>query len=250
MDAAVAFYEGLFGWRADEAGDPEETGGYRMFRKDDKVVAGVGPLQAEGQPTVWTTYVASDDADETARKAEAAGGTVMVAPFDVLDAGRMSIIVDATGAVFGVWQPKRHPGAELFNEHGSLTWNELATRDPEGATRFYADVFGWEPRTREILGVPYTWFFNGRRGIAGMRQMTDEWPQGIQPHWMPYFQVDDADAAAARATELGGGVGVPVTDIPPGRFAVLFDGPRAHFSILEPNEEARRVARTPEGVPV
>src|SRR3954470_3527687 len=122
VDAAVDFYGGLFGWQADEAGDPAETGGYRMFRNADRAVAGVGPLQSDQQPPLWTTYIATEDADETARKVQGAGGTVLMPPFDVLDAGRMAIFADPAGAVFGVWQPGQHTGAELFNEPVSLTW--------------------------------------------------------------------------------------------------------------------------------
>jgi predicted enzyme related to lactoylglutathione lyase len=247
---AVRFYEGLFGWQAEEPGEAEDTGGYRMLRKDGKLVAGIGPLQIDEQPTAWTTYIASDDADETASRAESVGGTIVVAPFDVFDAGRMAVLADPTGAAFGVWQPKEHHGAELFNEPGSVIWNELATRDSEAAAAFYGELFGWTTRDREMgSGVPYKYFFNGVRGIAGMIQMNERWPASIPPHWMPYFAVESAAQAAVRAGELGGGAGVPPTTIPPGQFAVLFDPARAHFSILEPTEESRRVMQTPEGVP-
>jgi predicted enzyme related to lactoylglutathione lyase len=218
-----------------------------MFRSGGRIVAGVGPLQSEQQPSVWTTYVGTDDADAIARKVEAAGGTVMLAPFDVLDAGRMGLFADPAGAVFGVWQPGRHTGAEVFNEPVSLTWNELNTRDPEGAKEFYAQVFGWDARSPE--GVPYAWLFNGVRGIAGMRVMGDEMPARVPPHWMTYFAVADTDAIVAAAPGLGGTVHVPPTDIPPGRFAMLTDPAGAPFSIVALSEGARQVAATPEGVP-
>jgi predicted enzyme related to lactoylglutathione lyase len=49
---------------------------------------------------------------------------------------------------------------------------------------------------------------------------------------MVYFAVEDTDAAAGRAVELGGTVSVPPTDIEPGRFAVLGDPQGAVFSVL------------------
>jgi hypothetical protein len=204
VDASVAFYGDLFGWEATEAGPAEETVGDRMFSQHGEWVAGVGPLQGEEQPPVWTTYIATGDADETARRAEEAGGTVLAPPFDVMDAGRMAIIQDPTGAVFGVWQAGGHKGAGLFNEPVSLTWNELRTRDLATGERFYSDVFGWEPRERDIGGVTYTQFFNGIRAIGGMLAMTGQWPAEVPPHWDLYFTVGDVrDRAADRGGTRG-----------------------------------------------
>jgi uncharacterized protein len=250
VDAAIEFYAQLFAWTAQEAGDPEETGGYWMFRSNDRLVAGVGPLQSEGQPPVWTTYVATDDADETAGKVTAAGGTVLVQPFDVMDAGRMAVLMDPTGAVFGVWQPRQHTGAEVFNEPVSLTWNELATRDTDAAERFYAEVFGWTTRTPEMGVLQYTWFFNGVRGIAGMRHMGEESPAGVPSHWLTYFTVADTDETVSRVESLGGSVHVPATDVPPGRFAVLADPAGAAFGVMRPTDDQERAAKAPEGVQV
>ena len=70
-DASRAFYGELFGWTADEPGPVEETGGYAMFRKDGKLVAGVGPLQDDSQPVVWSTYVSTDDLDGAHRSGRA-----------------------------------------------------------------------------------------------------------------------------------------------------------------------------------
>src|SRR3954454_22300655 len=110
VDGAARFYDELLGWETFEPGDAEETGGYRMFTVRGKQVAGLGPVQQDGQPPAWTTYIASSDAEETARKAGEAGGQGFMPPVDVMDAGRMTIIADPTGAVFGVWQAGRHTG--------------------------------------------------------------------------------------------------------------------------------------------
>src|SRR4051794_4673192 len=97
VDASVRFYGELFGWEAGEAGPVEETGGYRVVAKGGPLGAGLGPLQQEGQPPAWTTYIATADADDPAARATDAGGQVFFPPFDVLDAGRMTLIADATG---------------------------------------------------------------------------------------------------------------------------------------------------------
>ena len=100
-----------------------------MFTKEGKQVAAGSPPQQEGMPSHWTTYLASDDVDATAGKVREAGGTVLMDPFDVFDSGRMTVAQDPTGAVFGIWQAGEHHGAELANEPGSFTWNEVQTPD-------------------------------------------------------------------------------------------------------------------------
>src|SRR3954471_13961740 len=126
-DASAAFYRELMGWTATEPGAVEETGGYRMFEQGGKTVAGLMGHMQEGQPTFWATYISVADADETAEKVKAAGGSVMVEPMDVMDLGRMAVYSDPAGAVFGVWQPKAFAGADLVNEPNALCWNEVLT---------------------------------------------------------------------------------------------------------------------------
>lgn len=230
MAASKAFYQGLFGWEGDTAPQPE-AGGYTMFRLGDKHVAGVGPA-FEGQPPAWATYVTVASADETANVAVEAGGRVLMGPLDVLDVGRMAVLLDPVGAPISIWEARAFPGAQLVNEPNAMCWNELATRDIEAAKAFYGRVFGWEGTTREYGGSTYTEFMLGGVPVAGMIGMNDQWPAHVPSHWMVYFAVDDTDATASRAAELGGSVSVPPTDIPPGRLAVLNDPQGAVFSVI------------------
>ena len=234
VDASVAFYGGLLGWDASEPGPVQETGGYRMFTLRDKAVAGVGPCQDPAQPTVWTTYLAADDADAVAAKVPGAGGRVVMPPMDVMDAGRLAVFTDSVGAAFGIWQAGRHRGAQLVNEPGTMAWNELATREVEPATAFYSAVFGLGSEPWEGSGdTPYTvWTVDGTV-VGGVIQMDETWPEGVPPHWMAYFAVDDADATAARAKELGGNNPVAPFDAPGvGRIAVLTDPHETHFAVI------------------
>ena len=148
VDASARFYGGLFGWEVEAAGTPEETGGYAMFKLRGRNVAGVGPIMQEGQPPVWSTYVSTDDADAAVARAQQAGGAVIVEPMQVMDAGRMAFVAHPSGGYVGLWEPARHIGAELVNEPGALDWNELHTRDVDGAKGFYSALFGWIPPTR------------------------------------------------------------------------------------------------------
>jgi uncharacterized protein len=239
LDAAARFYGGLFGWEAAEADPAGETGPYRMFTLGGRNVAGLGPVESEGQPPMWTTYVAVADADATAAAIDEAGGFLAMEPFEVMDAGRMAVLRDPAGAVLALWEPRAHRGADVVNEPGSLCWTELATRDVRGARAFYGAVFGWEAETRAFGDTTYTeWKLDGRT-IAGMNEMDDRWPADVPPHWSVCFAVSDTDRSTERAVDLGGRVGIPPADTPVGRFAVLNDPHGAVFSIIH-------LARPPE----
>ena len=233
-DASRAFYGELFGWTADEPGPVEETGGYAMFRKDGRLVAGVGPLRSEGQPVAWSTYISTDDLDGLTERAKAAGATVMVEPMQVMDAGRLAFFMHGAGGVIGAWEPGRHKGAELVNEPGSLTWNELHTRDIAGAKAFGEAVFGWTAAEWDMGTGVYMIFNVGENGVAGATDVPPGVPEGIPPHWMTIFAVDDADAAVAKVRELGGSVMMEPMDAEGvGRFAIVADPQGAMFGVLK-----------------
>jgi hypothetical protein len=233
VDASAGFYGALFGWEVEAAGPPEETGGYGMFKLGDKLVAGVGPLMQEGQPAVWSTYVATDDADAAVARAKEAGGVAIVEPMDVMDAGRMAVVTHPAGGFIGVWQAGRHTGAQIVNEPGALTWNELQTRDPDGAKAFYSALFGWTPEDQEMGDFTYTVFNLGDQGIAGAMPMPPGVPDEVPAYWLVYFAVEDCDASAAKAQELGATQMFAPMDIPGvGRFAVLTDPHGTAFAVI------------------
>ncbi|HKE79456.1 MAG TPA: VOC family protein [Solirubrobacteraceae bacterium] len=227
VDASARFYGELFGWDLVSAGPVEETGGYGMFKLRGRSVAGVGPLMQEGQPQVWSTYVSTDDADAVAARATEAGGTVIVEPMDVMDAGRMAFVVHPAAGAIGVWQPGRTIGAELVNEPGAVGWSELHTRDVDGAKGFYSAVFGWTPQPFGDTG--YTIFQLGDQPVAGMQPMSDDAPAS----WLTYFEVGDCDATVAKAQELGGSEAWPAMEMEGvGRFAGLADAHGIQFAVV------------------
>ena len=251
-EAAVPFYSGLFGWEFEDVMPPDSPGKYFIGRIRGGDVAAVGS-QPEGAPpmAVWNTYIWVDSADDAAAKVKAAGGNVVMEPFDVMDAGRMAVCSDPEGAVFCVWQAKAHKGAQVVNEHGSLNFNGLNTRDVESAKAFYGSVFGWG--TLDLGGGADMWTLPGycdflEQSDPGVRGRMEEGgaPAGFedavaainpigddQPdtpaHWSVTFGVDDADATAERASELGGRVVVPPFDAPWIRTTVIADPQGATF---------------------
>jgi predicted enzyme related to lactoylglutathione lyase len=244
-EAALGFYTGLFGWEFENVLPAEAPGQYFIGRLHGGDVAAVGSIpESMPQLAMWNTYIWVESADETAAKVRDAGGSVVMEPFDIMDFGRMAVFADPEGAVFCVWHAKEHRGARVVNEHGSLNFNGLNTRDVDAAKSFYGSVFGW---TTLALSAGEMWTLPGygdhlERDNPGLRkQMADMGgPVGFEdvvasinpigddqpdtpPHWSVTFGVDDAHATAAKATELGGTVVVPPLDVPWSRLTVIRD---------------------------
>ncbi len=239
-EGAKAFYGGLFGWEADDRPIPD-GGVYSMMEISGEAVAAIQqkPPQQDALPPYWFSYITVASADETAAAAKDAGGNVHMEPFDVMELGRMSVVMDPTGGTFGIWEPKERIGATLVNDPGSLTTNELATNDVAKATEFYERVFGWSMTPIDTGGAPPYWGIGhdgaaaGRNG--GMRELAPEQQEaGIPPHWMPYFAVSSADETVARVSDGGGTVLFGPIDLPTGaRIGVVADPQGAPFGIFE-----------------
>jgi predicted enzyme related to lactoylglutathione lyase len=237
IPAASTFYGTVFGWRAEPIDDPN-AGGYTMLTLDGRTVAALGPQQNPGAP-YWTTYVSVEDADKTTEIAQNAGGSVLAPVMDVFDAGRMAVLADPTGAAFAIWQPGTMKGADVTGVPGSYCWTELTSRDPETATRFYGEVFGWDAHSGEMAEMAYTEFKNGDRSVAGMMPAPAELPAEVPSYWMPYFEVTDTDKTVTDATALGASVMVPAQDVPTvGRFAILRDPQGAVFGVIKTEPRA------------
>ena len=243
VEASEAFYRDLFGWEIPELPNSAEMGGYRRAKKDGKDVAGVMPRMQDGQPCVWATYVSVADATATAAQIGEAGGQTIAEVMDVAGLGKMGVFTDPTGAAFGIWEPGTFAGAELVNEDGSFGWNELGTRDVDAARGFYGNVFGWSVEEQDMgeMGTYHVWK-GGEDSRGGMMDITGRVPDEVPNHWLVYFTVPDADAAAEAAKANGGEVTFGPIDIPVGRFAMIQDPHGANFAVMAPTEETRHEA--------
>jgi uncharacterized protein len=251
-EGALDFYSGLFGWEFEDVMPPGSEGKYFIARLRGGEVAAVGSIpEAAPKVAMWNTYIWVESADETAGKVRDAGGGVVMEPFDVMDAGRMAVVTDPQGAAFCVWQAKENKGARIVNEHGTLNFNGLNTRDVDGAKAFYGSVFGWT--TLALPGGVEMWTLPGygdhlESFQPGLRKQVKEvgGPEGFEdvvasinpipedqpdtpPHWSVTFAVDDADATASKATELGGDVVAPPFDAPWVRMTIIKDPQGATF---------------------
>ncbi|MER6199683.1 VOC family protein [Streptomyces sp. NPDC001586] len=242
VPAAAAFYGAVLGWDYESMGESEEMEG-GMFRKDGKIVAGLGKLTEEGARPAWMIYYSVADADAATRAVESAGGRVRVPPRDLDEWGRMAQYDDPLGGQFAVWQPGRDSGVQLVDEPGSLSWTELYTSDAAAAKEFYGGLFGWRFSDMPLPGGGGTYSLITPAGLpeermhGGLMELPEEHLAltGGRPYWHPVFAVDDCDAAVARVTGNGGSVQMGPEDAEGvGRLAVCLDPSNADFVLLAP----------------
>jgi predicted enzyme related to lactoylglutathione lyase len=239
-EGAKRFYGELFGWGAQDNEIPGGAGVYTMAKVDGSDVAGITaqPEQqrSAGVPPNWFSYVAVATADDSAERVKELGGQVHAGPFDVGEAGRMAVIADPAGAMFGLWQAGDAIGAGRVNEPGCLTWNELATNDPEGVQAFYTGLFGWTFEEARAEEGPRYWIIGHQGGASGqnggLRELTPQ-EEGVPPHWMPYFGTNSVDESLAKAEGIGGATVFPAMEVPAGKFAGVRDPQGAMFSLFE-----------------
>jgi uncharacterized protein len=243
---AMTFYGSLFGWDFVHA---EATGGeYVVAHVDGRAVAGIGTYPVLGDPRtpvtpVWSTFIRVESAAESAARAGSAGGHLLFGPLDAGPAGRGAVLLDPSGASFGVWEAGDRVGAQVVNEPCTWAMSALHTPDPAAATRFYKAMFGWNSQP-VAPAAPVTLFrldgYDGGessqgipRDVVAVMTAIEPVPDGpsIPPHWNVNLLVDDSDEAAARAVELGGRVLIAPMDTPGFRSAVLADPQGAAFSI-------------------
>jgi predicted enzyme related to lactoylglutathione lyase len=236
-EAAGAFYGELFGWQLRD----EHDNGYLLARLRGRVAAAVAPMPPGVDPPpapAWVTAVWVDSADEAAKAATGAGGSLLAEPFDG-PTGRLTVIADPSGAVLGAWEPALIKGAEVVNEPGAWAMSRLDTPDVDGAKEFYGTVFGWTNETFEMGDMSATMFrLPGYVGGEPEQPVSREVIAAMAPaagdaraRWGVDFWVHDVDAAARKAEELGGQVVAGPFDTPIGRSAVLADPAGATFSV-------------------
>jgi uncharacterized protein len=237
QSAALAFYRELFGW----TGEPnEEFGGYAVMRVGEHAVAGIAPRMPDMPPSppAWNTYFAVSDIDAVAEQIEKLGGTKFVGPDEVPGTGKLVFGTDPAGAPFGLWQAGPFPGFEAEGEHGRQCWFELETTQGGASADFYAALLGVEAQPiPEMNGTYWTLNLGGEPAGGVWQNPGNEAPAG-GPHWVPYFQVTDVDAAVATAVAAGASVTHEAMDSPYGRLAKLRDPLGAEFSVITPQQPA------------
>lgn len=234
-DTAVPkkFYSSLLGWTSKDM----DMGGmtYTIFQLDGKDIAGLYTLDPQHPiPPGWLSYVSVKNADKTANRVKELGGSVVLPPMDIPDVGKPALFNDLQNATFGIWQPGKHFGAQMFGEPGAMVWNELVTKDVKSAKDFYTTLFDWDTEEMKMERFVYTQFKVNGKGMAGMLPTPPD-AKGLPPVWTVYFAVEDCDKTAEKVQSLGGKIMKPPEDIPEvGRFAIFNDSQGAMFAVIRP----------------
>ena len=121
--------------------------------------------------------------------------------------------------------------------HGAFYWNELMTRDPEDAKRFYTAMLGWTFDTMPMDGGKTYWVakMNGEM-VGGFFDISAPEFEQLQESWVSYIAVDNVDDRATKATQSGAKLMKPAFDIPGvGRIAMLLDPGDAMIALITPS---------------
>jgi uncharacterized protein len=212
------------------------NGSGELHGRDVAAAYTLGPDQKEhGVPPHWMLYVAVENADSSAEKSAGLGAKILAPPFDVFDVSRMAVIQDPTGAVFAIWQAKRHHGIDVTSEECGFCWADLATTDPRKAADFYSQLFGWETEVSKNDPSGYLHILNKGSYIGGIPPVLEG--QG-PPHWLIYYQVSEIATLVERANSNGGKTYQPPFTVPDtGQIAVLADAQSAVFALFEPMQK-------------
>jgi len=224
LDGAAGrdFYAPLLGWGVQQW--PREHGDYLVCTLGERAVAGIDePTGPHAEvPTGWLVYFHVPDADACAERVTGAGGSILVAPTDIVGAGRYLMAFDPFGAVFGAWQPYGHPGSGAVNEPGAPSWTELwvPADDQPTAVAFYRTALGLTDDGASGL------LLAGGRPVAGVREAV-----GRASEWVPFFGIADLAAASDAAASGGAKVGDRVAT-PAGNAVVVVDPAGASVGLV------------------
>ena len=204
LAALKEFYSGVFSWTWDHG--PAETGYYSIARHRGRAVMGLGQMAATSGTIL--TYFSTDDAAGSVARAETLGATVIVEATPIMELGTMALVLDPTGVVHGLWQPREFHGFGALYEVNAPGWFDHVSADPAAAARYYGALTGHallepEPGLR-ILTNAEQWFasLSSPQVLAG------------QTHWNPVFLVESLAATRDAVVAHGGRVLVEEMPVP------------------------------------
>jgi uncharacterized protein len=230
---AQKFYSALFNWEIAEI--PMGPCTYRMIHCGPGPIGGI--VEEQNIPVAhWMPYLAVNDVDAAAKQVTGLGGSVCVPPTDIPNTGRFSVVGDPQGGYLSLYKGNpdsagADPDAMIF---GRVCWNELLTKDPVGAQKFYSALCGWQPENKD-MGPMGTYFIQklGDKQAAGMMKTPDP---NMPTAWLVYFGVEKLGDSTAKAKSLGATAmmeNVPIPEV--GAFSLLADPTGAVFALFEAN---------------
>ena len=252
-DAAAGFYTRVMPWKS----QPFAPGvPYTVFVADDtggRMVAGATRLGDDpgtsGTRPQWLGLVGSGDVDVTVAQAVARGARVVQPATDMPDVGRIAVLADPQGGLFGVYKPS-HERDTVDTPHGGYSWHEFAASELVSAFDFYQSLFGWQVLDRVPMGPMGEYLLYGRNGKqeGGMYAITAG--KGQHVGWLPYVSHHSVDEAARRTVAAGGQIANGPMDVPGGgRIAHLIDPQGVMFAVHSVKLALPAVAAKPAAKP-
>lgn len=241
-EKAAKFYARVFGWERmppqlySRGGNPVD---YTLLCLGGRIVGGLHPLSGaqrkQGARPRWLSYVCVGDAASASSRARELGATVLVSPLDVLDLGRLSILRDPAGALFGTWQSIGLERAfQAQDQIGCASWFEHVSDDVPRAARFYGALFGWSQRSSAEEDGGRILLEHDGALIAGLRSSVQASGK-LPPQWLTFFQTEDCEASCQRVvTQHGSVISGPLDSTRSARPAVVNDPQGAAFGLLTP----------------
>lgn len=245
LNGAKKFYGGLFGWTFKDIpmGNDGEVYAIASIKGND--ICGLSKATQDGPGaqgrTHWNSYVSVHNVDQIFGRAKELKAKALMPPADVMNAGRMAIVQDPTGAPICFWQPKEAIGNQADPwAPGSACWYELYTTDIDLAGKFYCDLLGWTIKSGNLTDHKYYEISKQKKAFGGMMALPKEM-QGTPSHWLNYFAVSDCQGSTQKATQLGARVLMKPKTIPEvGMFAAFQDPQNGPFAIFESAKMVRR----------
>lgn len=227
VEAAEAFYGGLFGWRFQAVPELEN---YRLALLDGRPVAGIVHAPKATQ-AIWINHLSVPDVDAAVTALTAGGGEVLAPAREVAGRGRLAVVTDPKGAVLALTRAASGDPADVLAPTNAIFWTELWAHDPPEHIALYRSLLGYEIDSRALGGTTYTVLTRDGRPRAGViKSPYDQVPA----RWLPYVRVNDPIGYTKRAQELGGKVLVqPSNAVRGGTAALIVDPTGAPFAMQQ-----------------
>jgi predicted enzyme related to lactoylglutathione lyase len=243
-DAASEFYSSVVPWTTQDSGMPS----YTLWMSGKNRAGGLMALPEDdtsGTPPHWIIYIATPDVDETVEQAQKLGGKLLKPASDIPNVGRFAVLSDPQGAAFVAFTPSpgSGEGVSAGGGPGDFGWHELSTIDPEGALKFYAELFGWSKGAAHDMGEMGVYQLVSHEGkdVGGIYKARDN---STPPSWLSYVNVPDAAKAASAAKAAGGKILNGPMEVPGGSWIVMMLDPQGGaFAVVEPPKAAAAKAR-------
>lgn len=198
-ETAAAFYAGLLGWEIQRG-----PGGGLIAMRRGTPVAGISQIEdrlSETSEAMWLAAITVGNLAESVSAVRDLGGTIEREITYVPGFGSYAVIVDPQGAPAVLAVEEQVLGAT--QGVSAWLWAELWTTDTDAASRFYAEVAGFDRGTVERDGETYPILSFGGTQRAGLATLMN--PE-ISPRWAPYVGVQDLRRTLVRVWQLDGQV--------------------------------------------